>query len=569
MRVRFTARVFRARLKILLIGSELIAGNTQAWYDFDVRPANFFEVEVHDLQRLGPAEAVDLLRGLIWAEASRLGIAKNLINVPTAINVADGGIDGDIRDVDVPSGDGIIKPGATRYQVKTGSFSLSTEADIKHILLRESARTKADPGLEDLQPRVKACFERSGTLVVVLFGHDNPDREEDGVIEAFRSFLMRVAPQFANAAIEVWRQNQIIGFLGRYPSLALSANRRQLGNGHTHLGWSRLGALRVPYQAGPTQTKVVADLRAALRGSGGEALHVRLCGDAGIGKTKIALEATAVSDLEHLVLYFERATDFLSSPLRGELLRDDNHFWVILVVDECSPTDRTLIWQSLNRVGPRLKLITIYNDTDQVDLSYAYFEPPPLDIEQIARIISIYGVPEEAANNWSTFCGGSPRVAHVLGQNLVNNPDDLLRPGPLENVWDRFVVGYDDSNAQHVKDRRRVLLYLGLFKRFGFEKFVAVEGDEIQRLIERDDSHISSAYFKEIVASLRSRKILQGDATLYITPKLLHIWLWSQWWKTYSFNFQAGEFSSPCLRACRGLSRTCLSTQRPLLRRRT
>ena len=507
-----------------------------------MRPADFFEVEVHDLQRLGPAEAVGLLRNLIWAEASRLGVAKNLINVPTSINVADGGIDGDIRDAVVPSADGIIKPGVTRYQVKTGSFSLSGEADIKEILLRESARTKPHPDLEDLQPRVKGCFERGGTLVVVLFGYDNPDRAEDGVIGAFRNFLTKVAPQFAEAAIEVWRQNQIIGFLSNYPSLGLSINRRQLGNGHTHLGWSRLGALAVEYQAGPAQTRAINDLRAALRGNSGDALHIRLCGDPGIGKTKIALEATAVPDLEHLVLYFERATDFLSSPLRSELLRDDNHFWVILVVDECSPTDRTLIWQNLNRVGPRLKLITIYNDTDQMDLSYAYFEPPPLELEQITYIISSYGVPEEAAKRWSAFCGGSPGVAHVLGANLANNPDDLLRPGPLENVWERYVVGYDDPNAQHVKDRRRVLLYLGLFKRFGFEKFVAAEGDEIQRLIERDDSHISSAYFKEIVTALRSRKILQGDATLYITPKLLHIWLWSQWWKIYSSGFHAGDF---------------------------
>jgi hypothetical protein len=510
--------------------------------NLDVAPANFFDVEVGDVGRLSPSAAVDLLRALLWAEASRLGLAKNLINVPTAINVADGGVDGDIRDAVVPSGDGLIKSGVTRYQVKTGAFSLSGDSDVKQILLRDSSRHEPNPGSEDLQPRVRSCFERDGTLVVVLFGYDNPDREEDGAIGFFRDFLTRVAPEFADASVEVWRQNQIIAFLKRYPSLALIANRRQLGNGHTHFGWSRLGQLTVHYQAGPTQTEAIEGLRRALRTDTSEALHIRLCGDAGIGKTRIALEATASPDIEHLVLYFERATDFLASPLRGELLRDDNDFWVVLVIDECSGNDRTFIWQSLNRIGPRLKLITIYNDTDQVDLSYAYFEPPPLEPEQIASILSSYGVPAEAATRWSAFCGGSPRVAHVLGANLQNNPEDLLRPGPLENVWERYVVGYDDPNAPHVKDRRRVLLYLGLFKRFGFEKFVAGEGDEIQRIIARDDSRITSAYFREAVAELRSRKILQGDATLYITPKLLHIWLWSQWWKTYSSGFPAGDF---------------------------
>ena len=30
--------------------------------------------------------------------------------------------------------------------------------------------------------------------------------------------------------------------------------------------------------------------------------------------------------------------------------------------------------------------------------------------------------------------------------------------------------------------------------------------------------------------------ILQGSITLYITPKILHVYLWSQWWKTYNEN---------------------------------
>jgi hypothetical protein len=498
-----------------------------------VSPATVFDVDFTDLQRLSSDEAVDVLRELIWAEASALGIGKNLINIPTAICVADGGIDGEVSNVSMTGGQGLLKQGITRYQVKTGRFSLSGEADIKSILLKEESRRKRKLSEEDIQPRVRACFEQHGTLVVVLFGSDAPDRREGATITAFRNFLRKFAPQFAEASIEVWRQNQLIGFLRRYPSLSLWVNRRALGNGYTHKAWGRLGTLNVQYQAGQAQTSAIDALRNGLRASVGEALHIRLCGEPGIGKTRIALEATTTSDLAPLVLYFERATDFLSSSLRTELLRDDNNFSVILVVDECSPTDRNLIWQNLSRVGPRLKLITIYNDSDEVDRSYAYFEPPPLEPDQVASIIGTYGAPEEAAKRWAEYCGGSPRVAHVLGANLANNPQDLLRPGPLENIWERYVVGYDSPNDAHVKTRRRVLLYLSLFRAFGFEKYVAGEGEEIQKLIQSADASVTPAYFKEVVAELRSRKILQGDATLYITPKLLHIWLWSQWWKTY------------------------------------
>ena len=90
-----------------------------------------FDVQGEDLGRLGASAAVDLLRELIWAEAVRIGLAKNFIDVPTAINVSDGGVDGEIRDAAILSGDGIIKPGNTRYQVKTGSFSLASDSDVK------------------------------------------------------------------------------------------------------------------------------------------------------------------------------------------------------------------------------------------------------------------------------------------------------------------------------------------------------------------------------------------------------------------------------------------------------
>ena len=90
-----------------------------------------FTVKNDDLERLSPEEAVDLFRELLWAEATALGLGKNLINVPTAITVADGGIDAEVRDAQVVGGQGIIKQGLTRYQIKTGDFSPSNEANVK------------------------------------------------------------------------------------------------------------------------------------------------------------------------------------------------------------------------------------------------------------------------------------------------------------------------------------------------------------------------------------------------------------------------------------------------------
>ena len=51
--------------------------------------------------------------------------------MPSSITVADGGIDAEVQNISASSGQGIIKQGLTRYQIKTGNFSLSKEDHIK------------------------------------------------------------------------------------------------------------------------------------------------------------------------------------------------------------------------------------------------------------------------------------------------------------------------------------------------------------------------------------------------------------------------------------------------------
>ena len=53
---------------------------------------------------------------------------------------------------------------------------------------------------------------------------------------------------------------------------------------------------------------------------------------------------------------------------------------------------------------------------------------------------------------------------------------------------------------------------------------------------------ISWNRFKKIVDSLKGRKILQGDFTLYITPKALHLKLWTEWWRLYGNPFDLEAF---------------------------
>ena len=48
-----------------------------------------------------------------------------------------------------------------------------------------------------------------------------------------------------------------------------------------------------------------------------------------------------------------------------------------------------------------------------------------------------------------------------------------------------------------------------------------------------EHENISLGVFTSTIEKLRDMRILQGDATLYITPKILHLKLWGQWYRQY------------------------------------
>ncbi len=493
-----------------------------------------FSVRNQDLERLSPQEAVNFFRELLWAEGTALGIGKNLIEVPSAITVADGGVDGKVQDVQISGGQGIIRQGLTCYQIKTGDLSPTRESDIRSILFRE--------GSDELRPRVKSCLEKNGTLVVVLFGWDNPDVTDDYCKDKFKRKLADIDRRYKDAKIEIWRQNTLIGFLKPFPSLALQLTGRTGLGFQTHRSWSRESEMRRPLKIGQTQEDRILSIQSELRKNGAP-VHIHVWGEPGIGKTRLVLEATRAEDLQPLVVYCDSASRFRDSNLMYEILRDDNPFFAILVIDECDLDSRSYIWNKLQYHSPRIKLVSIYSEYDRTAGDITYLDAAPLQEEQISSIIQEYGIPKDKADRWADLCSGSPRVAHVIGWNLKNHPEDLLRAPATVDVWNRYIVAGDDPDSQQVRQRRLVLQHIALFKRFGYGRPVVAEAQAIAKMVEQADPQITWPRFQEIIHDLKAKRILQGENTLYITPKALHIYLWTRWWNTYGDTFDLEDFS--------------------------
>ena len=491
----------------------------------------FSPLKMNILTCLMSETAVDFFQKLLWAEARRIGIEVSKINVPSDINTPDGGVDAAVDEVQIATGSRIIKPGKTSYQIKSGqSFSPWQKSEIQKELFGE--RTPLNK--QNLGESIRACLDASGTYILVCTRIDLADSQRSDTLNHIKNHLKQCG--YSNPKVDVWSQNNLISFLDSFPSLALWVTRRNYAKFQTHNSWSQDANMRFPFVSGQSQKELIANLQNELRRND-DTVHVRVLGEPGIGKTKLVLEATRTDDLSPLVIYCS-ASQFRDSVLMNELLRDDNQFSAVLVIDECDPDSRSYIWNKLRHRGPRIKLIAIYNDYEEQSGGITYYDTPPLEDEQIRNIIiREYQIPTDQADRWAELCNGSPRVAHVIGQNLLNNPEDLLKPPSTVNIWERYIVGRSNPDSQEVKDRRRVLRHIALFKRFGYEQSVVREAEAIAQ-----KAGIEWNKFQEIVGDLKNRKILQGEFTLYITPKALHIKLWTEWWDIYGRGFDLEEF---------------------------
>ena len=497
-----------------------------------------FTVRNENLTQLKQSKDVDFFQKLLWAEARSLGIEISKINVSRWVNVPDSGVDATVDDVQSETGQGIIKQGKTSYQIKSGA---SFKPWQKSVIKKELFGTKT-PELQNLGESIRACLDADGTYVLVCTGIDPVESQRQQIYSYIEEYLKQCG--YSHPKVEVWTQNTLIGFLGAFPSLALWVNGRSHAEFRTHQSWATNADMQVEFIAAEAQHELIDKIRTELREKV-NAVHVRVLGEPGIGKTKLVFEATKVDDLAPLVIYCTPA-EFRASGLRREILRDDNDFSAILIVDECDPSSRYDIWNELQNRGPRIKLISIYNDYDPVvDSDISVFETSRLTDDQISTIIQGHSISKEQADLYIEFCDGSPRMAHHTGKVLVDYPGSPSLLLKEDRLYKSFYTNYhkEKPNDSEVQQRELVLQYIALFKRFGFGGPVVADAQAIAKKVEKANPLITWNKFQRIINDLKRRKILQGQSTLYITPKALHIKLWVEWWRIHGDLFDLETFT--------------------------
>lgn len=497
---------------------------------------SIFSVQPNDLNKHNDRKAVETFRDLLWCHAKKLGISSTKVHITSRINVADGGVDAHIdEDVDLPE-DNLLIASGTSYQIKAGiNFKPWQPSQLQKELF---GKTKAEVKVDNLGKEVRRCLENANRYIIVCFGVDPTTPQITKAKKTLISFFQQCG--FSDPNINVWGQTHLIGLLSDFPSLCLRILGRAEFQFQNIESWAQNADMLPEIKLGDAQSTFMETIRAELRNSEN---HLRIIGVPGIGKSRLILETLSVSDLSPNVIYIPNAEGFQHSQLFNELLKSDCSYFVILVIDECPEKERASIWNGLKNRRKQCKLITIdHGPETSADELMKIMECPVLAEEQIVAILNKYINAENNAKHWAPWCEGSPRVAHAVGQNLKQNPDDILKPPATVPIWERFIAGYSDIESESNKDRVVVLRHLALFERFGFESPVSNEAKSIAALVKEVEPHITWSHFQSIVENLRGKKIIQGKTTLFLVPKALHVYLWLDYWKQYGRGFQFDEF---------------------------
>lgn len=497
---------------------------------------SIFDIEDSEISNLGPTEATLLFEKLIRAEAYRIGLPVTNLSISRRTTVPDGGIDARAVGYETfEEKSNIFFSKDNSYQIKAGNFSPLSESRLRDELFGKKSKTDAER--ISLGVETQKCFDAKGTYVLVCFGNNfTPDEISRG-----EQTLAKLLKDFGidNPKAKVWGISQIRDLIYLFPSLVFDLKGFREGTFQSHAGWTRNADMEKDLVKSDGYDERLAGFADTIRNRT-QAWHIRITDEAGAGKTRFVLEATRSGDLAPLVVYTS-AGQLIGSELFGRISQGDSSFTVILVADECDYMQSSELWNKLKNKGRRVVLITIFNKLEARNSDTVEIEIPTLDQKAIIQIIDSYGgVAKDRLESWADLAGSSPRFAHMIGYNLSKFPEDPLHP--VDNLINRMIAGNEDPNSNLVSKRIIIIRYISLFKRFGYKHEYSQEAKKVWQFIHDFDANISWQDFMDAVNDLRNRKLLQGEATLYISPAALHIRLWLDWWKDYGDYFDFDRF---------------------------
>lgn len=488
-----------------------------------------FSFKSDDITNLGAEGAVIFFRELLWAEASRVDIGRQLINVPDCVNVGDGGLDALVEDA-APLSSDVIPQGTSGFQIKS--------SDLTPAKCKQELHSSGDID-EDLKPGIKRVLDNDGVYIIVLFAElADPaiKRRENIIIEDLKN------NGYTDPKIRLYTANKIIGFAERFPAL-LAKLKPELFECIPYETWSDDVNISVPknFIEDGYRTKTITEIREKLREKNDRATFIRVTGLSGVGKKRLVFEALSPDDLQSIVI-FVRSEPFKNSKLFNYILTE-NDLSAIIVIDECSKKDHNHYYNRMGNKGSRLAVITISDEMGVVPPPTAIHNLKQLSEEKITELLE-----EEFADLNSSLCHrfaeiaeGYPKIALLLVENYISKAmetNDILSIND-QDLIDELIAGDLSRFSEDFRKIKKVLMGISIFKKVGYKEDLVAQAKWVSEYMG-----VSWDDFQLIIKEQKERGIITGNYFISINPFLLEIYLVREWWETFARITSEEDFNS-------------------------
>jgi hypothetical protein len=292
------------------------------------------------VSRLDAGSLTQLMRGLLQAEAARLGLPTDAVVASDVLTAADGGLDARIDDV--PETSQTIPPGLVGLQFKAVKSTAPSSLDLSTEL--------AKPG----PTRVL----RSGGTYVLVWQADLNDKQHDATQTALTEAARAVEQ---NPKIRLWDATAVVGLAENHAAVVEGFHLAEFGAVYAlpELELS-LKIEERPYEPDPAREDAIAQIRSRATSGTDDPSILTLRGLPGTGKTRLVVEALNVDGLRDRVLY-TRSPEGINSFI-NRVVRDDRTSG-ILVVDEFDEAALAALSARLAATKGRWRFVSIMSHT--------------------------------------------------------------------------------------------------------------------------------------------------------------------------------------------------------------
>ena len=447
---------------------------------------------------LSSVELASLMRRVLQLEAARLNLPYGSSSASQRVTVADEGEDGIV--LSVPEGLQTRLPtGNTLLQFKTNRERKTVERQVLGEL--------------DESPRPMRMLEAVGSYVVV-WSKDSVGKERDALHQAIRE---KVGADHEER-VDVWSVGVLEELLTTNPAALIESGMVGGMSVLTFDQWAPGERQSIPdYVPDQERSKLIEQLqRVIIEGTATHIAHLQ--GDAGVGKTRLVLEALDKEEIRPQVIY---GTPSQVAPFITYVISlPDAH--CILFVDEVDPTELEYLRRSVQPALGRVRLITagLPGDYRSARPSGNNIELGRLSGPALVKLIrEQIGLPETAAKWVADLSEGYPRLAIEVAKLIQAESDTLSIADTIASLNVQLVL----DKMLPAPDLQERLGIVALFSQVGVESPRGVELDAIA-----DTFGINRAVLLQTLSEEEGRFVSRAGALRSVTPRLIAIWLASK-----------------------------------------